>query len=101
MAYKTASVYQMKVRLTDIGPPIWRRFRVTGDRTLYQLHLILQTVMGWLDYHLYEFTIDEVEYGEPDEEYQPDIKQAKLWRLSQVIHDEKQKLCYVYDYVAP
>lgn len=62
-------VYQMKVRLTDIEPPIWRRFLVTGDQTLYRLHLILQTIMGWENYHLYDFTISEIEYGEPDEEY--------------------------------
>ena len=48
-------VYQMKVRLTDIDPPIWRRFLVTGDQSLYRLHLILQTIMGWESYHLYEF----------------------------------------------
>jgi hypothetical protein len=54
--------------------------------------------MRWLNYHLYEFTVDDVEYGEPDEDYQPDIEQAKLCKLSQVIHDEKQKFRYVYDY---
>ena len=43
-------VYQMKVRLTDIEPPIWRRFLVAGDQSLYRLHLILQTVMGWENY---------------------------------------------------
>jgi len=57
------SVYQMKVTLLDIEPPIWRRLLVTGDQTLYRLHLILQTIMGWENYHLYEFIIDEIEYG--------------------------------------
>ena len=53
----------MKVTLLDIEPPIWRRLLVTGDQTLYRLHLILQTIMGWENYHLYEFIIDEIEYG--------------------------------------
>jgi hypothetical protein len=43
-------VYQMKVKLTDIEPPIWRRFLVTGEHSLYRLHLILQAIMGWENY---------------------------------------------------
>jgi len=91
-------VYRMKVKLTDIEPPIWRRFLVTADQTLYRLHLILQTIMGWENYHLYEFIIDEIEYGEPDEEYQPDIERARKYRLSQVLHSEGQRFRYIYDY---
>ncbi len=91
-------VYQMKVWLTDIKPLIWRRFLVTGDQILYRLHLILQTVMGWEDYHLYEFIIDETEYGEPDEEYQPDIEYARKTTLNQVLHSQGQRFRYTYDY---
>ncbi|MEK7395756.1 MAG: plasmid pRiA4b ORF-3 family protein [Candidatus Poribacteria bacterium] len=87
-----ALIYQMKVMLTDIKPPILRRFLVVSDITLYKLHLILQTIMGWENYHLYEFTIDNELYGEPDEEYKPDINRASRFRLNQVIHTEKQVL---------
>jgi hypothetical protein len=45
-------VYQFKVTLKDIRPPIWRRFQVTNDITLHRLHLVLQAVMGWQNYHL-------------------------------------------------
>jgi len=93
-----ASVYQLKVALTDIEPQIWRRFLVTGDQTLYRLHLILQTIMGWENYHLYEFIIGGTEYGEPDEEYQPDIELARKNEISQVLHREGQKFSYIYDY---
>ena len=30
-------IYQMKVSLIGIKPPIWRRIQVTGDMTLYYL----------------------------------------------------------------
>ena len=92
------TVYQMRVSLVDIDPPIWRRFQVTSDRTLHRLHLILQAVMEWDDYHLYEFTIDGVPYGKPDDEYEPDMKQARRYRLSDVIHSEGQRITYVYDF---
>jgi hypothetical protein len=91
-------VYQMRIRLTDIKPPIWRRFLVTGDQFLYRFHLILQTIMGWEDYHLYEFIIDGTEYGEPDDEYQPDIAYARKTILSEVLHSQVQRSSYIYDY---
>ena len=91
-------IYQMKVWLTDIEPLIWRRFLVTGDQSLYRLHLILQTIMGWESYHLYEFIIDEIEYGEPDDEYQPDIEYVRKTTLSQVLHSQGQRFRYIYDY---
>jgi hypothetical protein len=93
-----ALIYQMKVMLADIEPPIWRRFLVVSDITLHKLHLILQTIMGWENYHLYEFTIDDKLYGEPDDEYEQDINRASRFRLSQVIHTEEQEFLYVYDY---
>jgi hypothetical protein len=36
------SIYQIKVILKDIRPPIWRRLQVAGSTSLYQLHLIIQ-----------------------------------------------------------
>lgn len=97
----SALVYQMKATLLEISPPIWRRFLVTSDRTLYRLHLILQSVMGWENYHLYQFTIDGIRFGEPDEEYEPDIKHTRRTKLRNVIDAEGQKIFYTYDYVAP
>jgi len=92
------SAYQLKVSLIDIEPPIWRRFLVTGDQILYQLHLILQTIMGWETYHRYDFTFDDVKYGEPDPDYQPDIEYARKHQLKEVLHTKGQTFIYTYDY---
>ena len=48
-------VYQFKISLAGIQPLIWRRFRVHSDVTFRQLHSIVQIVMGWENYHLYQF----------------------------------------------
>lgn len=48
---------QLKITLKDISPPIWRRFVVPSDFDLDQLHDCLQIIMGWGNYHLYEFII--------------------------------------------
>ena len=54
---KNTSVYQFKVTLKGIRPPIFRRFQVESNTTLLKLHLILQEVMGWENYHLYQFIV--------------------------------------------
>jgi len=48
-------LYQLKVTLQEIRPPVWRLIQTWEDATLAQLHRTLQIVMGWEDYHLHEF----------------------------------------------
>ena len=68
MTGKDRILYQIKVTLRDIDPPIWRRIQVWDDATLGQLHDILQIVMGWEDCHLHEFMIGRRLYSIPDED---------------------------------
>lgn len=51
------SVFQLKVSIPGIEPPIWRRLVVPCGITFHRLHKILQVAMGWQDYHLYNFKI--------------------------------------------
>ena len=52
-------VYQFKITLKGIKPPIWRRIQ-TKDCTLDKLHEHIQTAMGWTNSHLHQFKIDGV-----------------------------------------
>ncbi len=62
---KTAGqVYQLKITLQHIRPPVWRRVQVK-DCTLTKLHEIIQVCMGWDDYHLHEFDVGGERYGDP------------------------------------
>jgi hypothetical protein len=56
-------VYQIKVTLQHIEPPIWRRIEVPRNVTLRDLHEILQIIMGWKDKHKHTFTIKDTAYG--------------------------------------
>jgi hypothetical protein len=55
------SIYQLKVSLQEIEPPIWRRFQVRSGITFAKLHNTLQVVMGWWNYHLHLFVVGSLE----------------------------------------
>ncbi len=93
------SIYQLKVTLNYIRPPIWRRFLIASTDSLADLHLVVQIVMGWTDSHLHEFVKDgEQRYGVPDEDFPSDIHDESEFRIEQVLKQEKDKLIYTYDF---
>jgi len=92
------AVYQFKVTLKDIEPPIWRRFQVTNEITLHRLHLVLQEVMGWQNCHLYQFKIDGFFYTEPAHEHYLPAKNSRITKLSQVLPGGRKKFSYEYDF---
>src|SRR5262249_20713757 len=92
-----APIYQLKVTLRDIRPPIWRRIQVAGDTKLDKLHRIIQIVMGWTDSHLHQFVVGDAYYGTPDPEL-PEVESERRGRLSAVAPKEKAKFAYEYDF---
>jgi hypothetical protein len=91
-------LYQIKITLKDVRPPIWRRVEVTSSTTLGLLHEIIQTTMGWTNSHMHQFTIHNVEYGTPQPEFDFDVEDEALVKLSQVVTGEKFKFLYTYDF---
>lgn len=47
--------FQLKIAIKNSKPPIWRRVIVPTGITFSQLSMILNEVMGWSGYHLFEF----------------------------------------------
>ncbi|HBV21871.1 MAG TPA: hypothetical protein DEF07_09150 [Nitrosomonas sp.] len=92
------SIYQLKVTLKNIRPPIWRRFLISSTTNLGDMHLVLQIVMGWANVHLHEFVKENERYGEPDIEFPSDIHDETEFRLDQILKQEKEKLIYIYDF---
>src|SRR6202521_5268067 len=54
---------QLKITLTGITPPIWRRIQVPSSIKLCCFHSALQVAMGWTDSHLHQFEKDEKKWG--------------------------------------
>lgn len=59
-------ILQLKVRLMDVSPMVWRRLLVPATATLQELHGILQVAMGWEGTHLYSFEFRGRRYGSPE-----------------------------------
>jgi hypothetical protein len=90
-------VYQLKVTLRDIRPPIWRRIQVGSDTNLQKLHRILQTVMGWYGGHLHEFFVFGESFGDP-KGMEGEIMDERKVTLGRLITGEKEKFHYLYDF---
>jgi hypothetical protein len=89
----------IRIELRHTDPLIWRQVEVPTSITLKVLHDIIQAVMGWFDYHLWEFTIGKQKYGLPmDDDWgtEPRIAAGKV-RLRDVLKPRKT----VIDYTAP
>ena len=52
-----ALVLQFRIELQATDPLVWRVIAVPGTATFWDLHVAIQDAMGWLDYHLHQFTI--------------------------------------------
>ncbi len=103
---ENGKVYQFKITLKGIRPPIWRRFQVKSGITFHELHKTIQVVMGWHDYHLYCFTFgrgwDELRIEEPDEyggfTIEGENLDSRKTRVDAVFTSEKEKCLYEYDF---
>ncbi len=98
---RTRTVYQLKIMLQDIQPPIWRRIQVWEDITLAQLHIVLQIVMDWEDNHLHQFSTGRRVYGVPDPDddlYERTVIDESRERLLNVVPRVGTTFTYLYDF---
>ena len=87
-------MFQFKITLKEIEPPIWRRIQVK-DCTLDELHEYIQTAMGWTNSHLHQFEIKGERYGDPElllEDYGDDqeVINSLKTKISQIVPKEWQ-----------
>ena len=103
-------LFVVRVDLRHAKPPIWRRLEVHSDLTLDVVHRVLQAAFGWMDSHLWRFSLGsdpfspssqvflcpwDVEEGEFDDE--GGIPAAAV-RLDETVQIPGEILSYAYDY---
>jgi hypothetical protein len=93
------SIYEVKVTLVDIAPPIWRRLQVPSDMKLCCLHDALQVVMGLTDSHLHRFEKDGVNWGVPEYDEFGDLalEDEDEVQIGDVLKAAGEALSYTYD----
>ena len=94
-------VYQIKAVLKDISPMIWRRFLMTDDTTVAQLHTVLQTAMDWSDECLHQFRIHGKDYCIPRIHGLEYYKDARKVHLRDFRLRPGERFSYTYNMRAP
>src|SRR5882672_7177394 len=91
-------VFQLKVVLHDVRPPVWRRILVRSDATLAQLHHDLQPIMGWTDSHMHSFRAAKLFYGTEFLARTVESRDERRTKLADVLRKVKDKMTYEYDF---
>jgi hypothetical protein len=95
---KSDLLFQFKITLVGMKPPIWRRIQVQ-DCALGEFHDIIQVVMGWENCHMHQFIIDGERYSTPlPADFDLDFKNEKKMRLSQIVPKSGKKVRFRYEY---
>lgn len=97
-------MFTMRIELEDLDPPVWRRIKIGATQTLWSLHHVIQSAMGWTNSHPHEFIIKKVHYGETTDEtdelgafFGNEMREESEVILSEVIHS-RSRFLYVYDF---
>ena len=103
-------VYQFKISLEEIEPTIWRRIQVPETCSFWDLHVAIQDVMPWLDYHLHQFElinpitkkkeyigIPETVYGGSSDEFYETLPGWDL-KIADYFSENQKKIIYLYDF---
>lgn len=94
-------IVRLRIELSGVEPPIWRRVDVPADFPLRRVHDVIQAVFDWLDYHLHQFEIGDRIYGAP--EYDEPLGGARLYsdrniRLAALLDRGVERFIYRYDF---
>ena len=101
---KLSNVYQFKISLKGIKPPIWRRIQVPENYSFWDFHVAIQDSMGRNDQHLHEFEIispdysEEIKIGIPYEDFEEEVLPGWEKNLRNYFSLENKTANYNYDF---
>jgi len=103
---KYNQVFQFKITLKGIKPPIWRRIQVPEIYTFWDLHVAIQDAMGWDDYHFHEFEMvnpstglrENIGIPAPDEVFDREVLPGWGEKIADFFSMANRTASYVYDF---
>ncbi len=96
----TDQIARIRITLEDMEPAIWRRVELPLSNSLKTLHLAIQAVMLFQNYHLFRFDVGEASYGIPldDDWMDPPTRDAANIRLAKLVERGVTTFTYTYDF---
>ena len=104
-------IYQLKITLQGIEPPIWRTIQVPSTCTFWDLHSYIQDAFGWTNSHLHQFIYTDAHTDnkiskpiiigipmEPVLEDEEPVLPGWEHKLKPYITGETSKIEYIYDF---
>jgi len=102
-------VHQCLIVLSGTDPLVWRRIQVPDTYSFWDLHVAIQDAMGWLDCHLHEFRLFDVDekgmisIGIPTDDTPHDRPVVHGWKVPLAGHFESRAwhalpILYAYDF---
>ncbi|MGH8432590.1 MAG: plasmid pRiA4b ORF-3 family protein [Solimonas sp.] len=93
-------IARIRIELDEIAPAIWRRVEVPLTTSLKGLHEVIQAVMLFENYHLFQFDVGDKRYGIPDPEWDQvrEIIDAKNIKLGALVDCGVSAFSYTYDF---
>ncbi len=89
------------IKLVGTDPLVTRTFKVSSEITMYELHHTIQVVMGWKNYHLYQFKVGDLVIADKrlwDEEEMGPITDVKDASVGEVFTKVGTTAVYEYDF---
>ena len=94
-------MFTFHIKLIGTEPLVTRTFKVSSESSMYVLHHIIQVVMGWNNYHLYQFEVGELVIADKrlwDEEEMGPITDVKDVSVGEVFTKVGIAAVYEYDF---
>ena len=96
-------VLVLDITLIGMPSPVWRQLAVRAGTSMCELHHIIQAVMPWQTYHLYDFTFQragaEVQIGDTQlwqEDMAPE-NDDRLFYVEDIFRAPGDQVIYTYD----
>ena len=95
----TPHIYQVKVTLQGVEPPVWRRLLIPADLFLHDFHKVLQTGMGWENQHVHLFLKGRKVFGIADDEWSvnSEFQDYTIVRVNDLLRKAGDEMIYRYD----